>query len=183
MTLQGGILKDQAGRTGYIASNRQFQFDNPVQAGAISQSGWSVCSNNSLALAGSAIFYQCLSGSFYNLYDRSQGGQCAAIYIETLTGSNMAAPSGAQSVSAISDGQPQASTAKVTQISDDKSFAMILERLADPLNARSKLQLLSQLSLKFQMDKFKPALESQSQLQSLKSQMDRSKQPNQLLLQ
>ena len=121
LTLQGGILKDQAGRTGYIASNRQFQFDNPVQAGAISQSGWSVCSNNSLALAGSAIFYQCLSGNFYNLYDRSQGGQCAAIYIETLTGSNMAAPSGAQSVSAISDGQPQASTAKVTQISDDKS--------------------------------------------------------------
>ena len=54
----------------YIAANYQFQFDAPPQAGAIYTTGFSLCSNNSLALGGSAIFYQCLSGSFYNLYDR-----------------------------------------------------------------------------------------------------------------
>jgi hypothetical protein len=30
-TLSGGILKDAQGRTGYIASNYQFQFDGPPQ--------------------------------------------------------------------------------------------------------------------------------------------------------
>lgn len=30
-TLAGGILKDAQGRTGYIASNFQFQFDGPPQ--------------------------------------------------------------------------------------------------------------------------------------------------------
>ena len=82
-----------------------------------------------------------------------------------MTGSMMSSPSGAQSVSAISDGQPQASTAKVTQISDDKSFQVTVDIPADLLNAKSKLQLLSQLSHKSPMDKSKPALESQSQHQ------------------
>lgn len=54
----------------YIAANYQFQFDAPPQAGAIYTTGFSLCANGSLALGGSAIFYQCLSGSFYNLYDR-----------------------------------------------------------------------------------------------------------------
>ena len=54
----------------YIAANYQFQFDNPPQAGAIYTTGFSLCANNTLALGGSAIWYQCLSGSFYNLYDR-----------------------------------------------------------------------------------------------------------------
>jgi hypothetical protein len=31
VTLDGGILKDATGATGYIADNRQFQFDNPPQ--------------------------------------------------------------------------------------------------------------------------------------------------------
>jgi len=35
ITLAGGKLTDAEGRTGYIASNRQFQFDSPPQTGAV----------------------------------------------------------------------------------------------------------------------------------------------------
>ncbi|KAJ9656798.1 hypothetical protein H2198_004686 [Neophaeococcomyces mojaviensis] len=123
LTLQGGILKDQAGRFGYIAANRQFQFDNPIQAGAIFTAGWSVCSNGSLALGGSAIFYQCLSGNFYNLYDQTQGGQCGAIYIVSLGGSG-AAPSSSAPASVATDGQPQVTTVNsVTQLTDGQPQA------------------------------------------------------------
>ena len=85
LTLNNGVLKDAQGRTGYIASNFQFQFDAPPQSGAIYTSGFSVCSNGSLALGGSNIFYQCLSGNFYNLYDRYWAAQCSPVTIETLT--------------------------------------------------------------------------------------------------
>ncbi|OCL12730.1 hypothetical protein AOQ84DRAFT_352376 [Glonium stellatum] len=84
LTLNNGVLKDTQGRTGYIASNYQFQFDNPPQAGAIYTSGFSVCSNGSLALGGSAVWYQCLSGNFYNLYDRYWAPQCHAVLIDAL---------------------------------------------------------------------------------------------------
>lgn len=84
LTLIDGVLKDAQGRTGYIASNFQFQFDAPPQAGAIYTSGFSVCSNGSLALGGSNIFYQCLSGNFYNLYDRYWAAQCSPVTLETL---------------------------------------------------------------------------------------------------
>lgn len=84
LTLDNGVLKDGQGRTGYIASNYQFQFDNPPQAGAIYTSGFSVCSNGSLALGGSAVWYQCLSGQFYNLYDRYWAPQCHAVLIDVL---------------------------------------------------------------------------------------------------
>lgn len=83
LTLSNGILKDAKGRTGYIASNFQFQFDAPPQAGAIYTAGFSVCSNGTLALGGSSIFWQCLSGNFYNLYDRNWAAQCNAVYIQT----------------------------------------------------------------------------------------------------
>ncbi|OCK86443.1 hypothetical protein K432DRAFT_376758 [Lepidopterella palustris CBS 459.81] len=85
LTLSNGVLKDAIGRTGYIASNYQFQFDDPPQAGAIYTSGFSVCSNGSLALGGSAVWYQCLSGDFYNLYDRYWAAQCTAVLIDVLT--------------------------------------------------------------------------------------------------
>lgn len=114
-TLMAGILKDSVGRIGSIVANRQFQFDNPTQAGAVYTSGWSICGNGSLAVAGNALFYQCLSGNFYNLYDRSQGNQCSPVYI-VASGAAPAGPSG--SVSQVPDGQPQASTARVSQISD-----------------------------------------------------------------
>ena len=84
ITLNDGILKDAKQRTGYIASNFQFQFDGPPQAGAIYTAGFSFCGNSSLALGGSNIFYQCLSGSFYNLYDRHWAAQCSPVTISTL---------------------------------------------------------------------------------------------------
>lgn len=132
LTLSGGTLKDQQGRTGYIASNYQFQFDAPPQAGAIYTSGFSLCGNGSMALGGSAIFYQCYSGGFYNLYDRHWAAQCSPIYIEAIgaTGGGSAPPAtqasegqprattAATSVSQRTDGQPIATTVPVTQISD-----------------------------------------------------------------
>ena len=84
LTLADGVLKDAKGRTGYIASNFQFQFDAPPQAGAIFTSGFTACSNGTLALGGSNVFYQCLSGDFYNLYDRSWAAQCSPITISLL---------------------------------------------------------------------------------------------------
>ena len=83
LTLADSQLTDQNGRTGYIASNFQLQFDKPPQAGAIYTSGFSVCGNGSLALGGSNIFYQCLSGNFYNLYDRHWAAQCSPITLST----------------------------------------------------------------------------------------------------
>ena len=84
LTLGDGVLKDAQGRTGYIASNFQFQFDSPPQAGAIYTSGFSSCSNGTLALGGSNIFYQCRSGEFYNLYDRKWAEQCSPVTISIL---------------------------------------------------------------------------------------------------
>ncbi|KAL8774091.1 MAG: hypothetical protein Q9209_001199 [Squamulea sp. 1 TL-2023] len=100
VTLQGGILKDQQGRTGNVVANSQFQFDEPLQENALFTSGFSVCQNNTLAYPGSAIFYQCLSGDpqnpedrsrlFNNLYTQPQGptsgeaDQCDQIYIEVI---------------------------------------------------------------------------------------------------
>ena len=79
MQLRHGVLTDHHGRNGYIAGNYQFQFDAPAQSGAIYTAGWSLCSNGSLALGGSTVFYQCLSGDFYNLYDRYWAAQCEPI--------------------------------------------------------------------------------------------------------
>ncbi|KAK3950492.1 hypothetical protein QBC32DRAFT_264446 [Pseudoneurospora amorphoporcata] len=75
--LVDGVLTDAHGRTGYIASNFQFQFDGPPQAGAIYTAGFSVCNNGSLAFGGSTVFYQCRSGDFQNLYDRWWAEQCS----------------------------------------------------------------------------------------------------------
>ena len=83
MTLEDGILKDSHGRIGSIVANRQFQFDGPPpQAGAIYAAGWSVSPDGYLALGNSTTFYQCLSGTFYNLYDESIGAQCHAVKLE-----------------------------------------------------------------------------------------------------
>ena len=117
MSLANGILLDSQGRTGYIASNRQFQFDKPAQAGAIYTAGWSVCGNGSLAIGANAIFYQCLSGTFYNLYDQSTGAQCSPVYIDAISngGSTSSATTGVASQT--SDGQITAS-AVASQQSD-----------------------------------------------------------------
>lgn len=79
LTLKDTVLTDAKGRIGYIASNYQFQFDYGGQAGEIYTEGFTSCSNGSLALGGSEIFYQCLSGDFYNLYDRYWAAQCEPV--------------------------------------------------------------------------------------------------------
>lgn len=136
--LNNGVLVEQTKmRTGYIAANYQFQFDGPPQTGAIYTAGFSACSNGTLALGGSSVFYQCLSGSFYNLYDRPWAPQCEPIFLAILpyggaqssvtvasTGTVSAAATAqvptvtsASLVSKISDAQPQAPTAPVARTS------------------------------------------------------------------
>jgi hypothetical protein len=104
MSLSNGILKDSKGRTGYIAANSQFQFDAPPQTGAVYTSGWSVCANGTLAIGDDAIFYQCLSGTFYNLYEFNDAAQCSQVYIDVIGGGSSAVATES------SDGQPAAST-------------------------------------------------------------------------
>ncbi|KAI6951988.1 hypothetical protein KC318_g16804 [Hortaea werneckii] len=84
LMLDNGVVTDNQGRTGYIASNRQFQFDSPPQAGAIYTSGFSLCSNGSLALGGSTTFYQCRSGGFYNLYDQNIAEYCEPVTLNAV---------------------------------------------------------------------------------------------------
>ena len=102
----GGVLKDQAGRTGYIAANDQFQFDEPIQAGAKVTAGFSLCANDTLALGGTAIWWQCLSGEFYNLYSTKQGNQCNEVYYEAINVQGGSAPkaSGSGAASQVADG-------------------------------------------------------------------------------
>ncbi|KAK5958908.1 uncharacterized protein PWA37_003885 [Arxiozyma heterogenica] len=85
MTLKDGILTDSRGRIGSIVANRQFQFDGPPpQAGAIYAAGWSITPEGNLALGNNDVFYQCLSGDFYNLYDESIGAQCHPVYLQAI---------------------------------------------------------------------------------------------------
>lgn len=115
INLANGVLTDSQGRTGYIASNYQYQFDKPPQAGAIYTAGFSACSNGSLALGNSAVFWQCLSGNFYNLYDRNWAPQCKPILLQIVPCSGGSDPV----VTQISDGQPKAASASpITQLSD-----------------------------------------------------------------
>lgn len=81
MTLKDGVLKDSKGRTGYVASSYQIQFDDPPQVDAVYTGGFSACSNQSLALGSSTVFWQCQSGDFYNLYDRHWADQCEPVEV------------------------------------------------------------------------------------------------------
>lgn len=135
IALKNSVLTDTQGRIGYIASNYQFQFDFGGQAGELASAGFSVCANNSLALGSSAIWYECLSGNFYNLYDKNWAPQCQAVYLEILpmsaststavgtattgsasaTTSASAVTSSVAAASSITDGQVQGgSTSAVT---------------------------------------------------------------------
>lgn len=131
-TLSNSVLTDAKGRIGGVVANHQIQFDGPPsQAGTIYNSGWSVCSNGSLALGPSAIFYQCVSGTFYNLYNTPAGASCEAVIITVIPcGSAGGASQGSDgqptvtsAVTQATEGQIQASSAasappKVTQITD-----------------------------------------------------------------
>ncbi|GMM54871.1 hypothetical protein DAKH74_014870 [Maudiozyma humilis] len=87
LTLKDGVLTDSKGRFGSIVQGRQFQFDGPSspQAGAIYAKGWSIDEDGYLALGDSNVFYQCLSGDFYNLYDQSIAPQCSPIHLEIVS--------------------------------------------------------------------------------------------------
>jgi len=88
--LSDGVMTDAHKRTGYIASNFQFQFDGPPQAGAIFTAGFSHCSNHSLAFGDSTVFWQCRSGEFFNLYDRWWADQCEPVEIAVMPCSPLA---------------------------------------------------------------------------------------------
>lgn len=126
ISLKDGVLTDAQGRVGSIVANQQFQFDPaPGQPDAVYTSGWSVCNNGSLSIGGDSTFYQCLSGTFYNLYDQDVADQCSPVYIEAINGAGSASqvPDGqvtaTQVASQMPDGQITASAvAPVTQISD-----------------------------------------------------------------
>ncbi|KAI8956876.1 hypothetical protein F5Y11DRAFT_341630 [Daldinia sp. FL1419] len=126
LTLKDGSTFDAKDRTGYIASNYQFQFDAPAQAGALYTSGFSLCKNNILALGDSKTFYRCLSGNFYNLYDRDWAPQCSPVSIiavpcgtddpaSQIPDGQVVGTSVVQTtiVTALPDGQPQVVTTSV----------------------------------------------------------------------
>ncbi|KAL8641418.1 MAG: hypothetical protein Q9228_001762 [Teloschistes exilis] len=129
ISIKGGVLTDQQGRTGEIVANSQFQFDNPVQANSLFLSGFSICQNTSLAVGGSAVFYQCLNNptpdkpAFNNLYLKNQGPQCNASYIETIfcdapAGSNSGSSSASQPATnaptTVATSSPMPATPKTT---------------------------------------------------------------------
>lgn len=85
LTLEDSILRDNRDRIGSIVGSRQFQFDGPVpQHGALYAAGWAISSKGYLELGGSPRFYQCASGDFHNLYDRSIGHQCTPVTLEVV---------------------------------------------------------------------------------------------------
>ena len=86
LSLKDGVLTDIKGRIGSIVANRQFQFDGPPpQAGAIYAGGWSITTEGNLALGTQDVFYRCLSGTFYNLYDEKIAEQCSPIHLEVVS--------------------------------------------------------------------------------------------------
>lgn len=120
MELKDSVLTDAKHWTGYIASNYQFQFDGPPQAGAIYTGGFCVLNNGSLVLGASSVFYRCKSGDFYNFYDRHWAPQCEPILIRVVSAGDGAGQgqTGGQNVvgtktvattvlTVLDDGQPQ----------------------------------------------------------------------------
>jgi len=136
-TLKGGVLTDAKGRIGEIVANRQFQFDGPpAQTGSIYTGGFSVCNNGSLAIGGQNIFYQCLSGSFYNLYDQSTGAQCEQVLIDIIPCSVSSGTTTAAGVTQTNDGQPMGSsaTAAATQKTDGQPQVSSATKLATQIS-------------------------------------------------
>lgn len=128
-TLEDGILHDQYGRTGSVVANHQFQFDGPPQAGAIYTGGFSVCSNNSLAIGGTTRWWRCMSGNFGNLYDESIGGQCheiriQAVFEETSTSSSLMSSTTSSALSGSTSLISASETSGLTSVSRTMSMTM-----------------------------------------------------------
>ncbi|KAL2264588.1 hypothetical protein VTJ83DRAFT_7098 [Remersonia thermophila] len=84
LNLTDGVLTDALDRKGYISMSYQFQFDNPPQSGALFTAGFTACPNDTLALGPTTVFWQCASGTFWNLYDRWSAPQCEPVHIVIL---------------------------------------------------------------------------------------------------
>ncbi|CAF9903438.1 MAG: hypothetical protein GOMPHAMPRED_000254 [Gomphillus americanus] len=84
LALIDSVLRDSQGRTGYLASDRQFQFDAPPQSGALVTAGFSICNNGSLALGRFTTWWACSSGAFSKIYDQDWAAQCTAIQLKTV---------------------------------------------------------------------------------------------------
>lgn len=53
-----------------------------IQENAIYTEGFSLCSNGSLALGDTALWWKCQSGNFYNLYNSDIAAQCTPALID-----------------------------------------------------------------------------------------------------
>ncbi|RPA85106.1 hypothetical protein BJ508DRAFT_205508, partial [Ascobolus immersus RN42] len=85
LVLDNGVLRDNLGRQGYIASNGQLQFDEPPQENALVTEGFTICQDTGrLMLLGEDTFYSCLSGDFSNIYDRKIAPQCVPVYVQVI---------------------------------------------------------------------------------------------------
>jgi hypothetical protein len=82
--LTDSVLVDAKGRTGYISSNDQLQFDKPAQSGFKTADGFSVCSNGTVLLDESPIFWACKSGPFSNIYSVKVAPQCEPVQLNAL---------------------------------------------------------------------------------------------------
>jgi len=80
-TIKGDQLFDADGRTGYIASSRQFQFDAPPQNGSIYTAGFSICDDDKLNLGNQSVWWACDSESYANIYDSKFASYCVGIYL------------------------------------------------------------------------------------------------------
>lgn len=84
LTLENGILRDSHDRIGSIVASHQLQFDGPMpQYGTLYAAGWLVTPSGQLNL-NSPVFYQCVLGEYYNLYDESIGDQCAPVVLNVI---------------------------------------------------------------------------------------------------
>lgn len=79
MTLVKSVLIDSSNRIGYVAENGQIQFDKPPQHGALVAIGWAINKDGYLSIGDQEVLYQCLSGTFYNLYIKSLGSHCEEV--------------------------------------------------------------------------------------------------------
>jgi len=155
-SLEDGVMKDSKNTFAYIASNGQFQNNPPSspqpQPGAIITAGYSVCSNGTLALGGSAIWWECNGGSRSAFYDVSQGPQCYMIYFNvvpasTSSGTTAIIPTTTVSVATVSsEGQGQGGTTvtPVTESSEGQggagSSATVAASTVTPITVSSEGQ-------------------------------------------
>lgn len=101
LTLTGGTIVEASGRVGFVATDGSFQFQHTPLPNQLYTGPFSICANSTLALGGTANWYQCLNGSSYSLYyfESPAVSDCTLIHIEedpinsTSTSATLAATS------------------------------------------------------------------------------------------